>query len=164
MRLLQIDRLELLGGNRALEFGAGLNVVYGPIATGKSTVVKLIRALLGTIPDDLPQEVANNVTSLRAAVTIDTTPWNILRRLVSTDTALVEIVGPRESDLIPASKPTRSHPETYSTWLLRSLNMPQISVPAAPTRPESDPSPVTFTDFLNYCILRGDEIDNSVFG
>jgi AAA domain len=54
MRLLQLDRLELYGGNRTLEFHPGVNVVYGPIATGKSTIVKLIRALLGTIPDDLP--------------------------------------------------------------------------------------------------------------
>ena len=46
-RLVQIDRLELEGGGRVIEFGSGLNVVYGPIATGKSTVVKLIRALFG---------------------------------------------------------------------------------------------------------------------
>lgn len=164
MRLLQIDRLELYGGNRVIEFGPGLNVVFGPIATGKSTVVKLIRALLGSIPDDLPPEITNNVSALRSAVTLGTGQWNILRRIVTTDTALVEIVGENESLLIPAAKPTRSHPGTYSGWLLNTLEMPQISVPAAPTRAESDPSPVTFTDFLNYCVLRGDEIDNSVFG
>jgi hypothetical protein len=164
MRLLQVDRLELYGGNRVIEFGPGLNVVYGPIATGKSTVVKLIRALFGTIPDDLPPEITNNVSALRSAVTLGTGRWNILRRLVTTDTALVEVVGESDSLLLPAAKPTRSHPGTYSSWLLRILDMPETSVPAAPSRPESDPTPVTFTDFLNYCILRGDEIDNSVFG
>ena len=161
---MQIDRLELEGGGRVIEFGSGLNVVYGPIATGKSTVVKLVRALFGTIPDDLPPEITDNVSALRASVGLDGSQWKILRRLVTTDTALVEVVGDSESLLLPASKTTRSHPMTYSDWLLNTLDMPVVSVPAAPSRPESDPTPVTFTDFLNYCILRGDEIDNSVFG
>jgi hypothetical protein len=164
MRLLQVDRLDLQGGNRVIDFAPGLNVVYGPIATGKSTVVKLIRALFGSMPDDLPPEITEHVTALRAAVTLNRDHWSILRRLVTTDTALVEVVGATESRLVPAVKATISHPETYSDWLLETLDIPQMTVPAAPTRPESDPTPVTFADFLNYCILRGDEIDNSVFG
>jgi hypothetical protein len=32
------------------------------------------------------------------------------------------------------------------------------------TKAESEPTPVTFTDFFNYSVLRSDEIDSSVFG
>jgi hypothetical protein len=164
MRLLQLDRLELLGGDRACELRPGLNIVYGPIATGKSTLVKLLRALFGSIPDDLPPEVSQNVSSLRAAATVGDGAYHILRRLVTTDTALVEVVGDRQALLLPASKPTPAHLQTYSDWLLDTLRIPNIRVPAAPSRPESEPTPVTFTDFLNYCVLRGHEIDNCVFG
>ena len=109
-------------------------------------------------------EARDGVTSLRSGCTIDTNDWNILRRLVTTDTALVEIVGSDQTVLVPAKRPTPAHPDTFSDWLLRQLDIPVISVPAAPTRPESDPSPVTFNDFFNLCVLRGDEIDNCVFG
>jgi hypothetical protein len=164
VRLLQINSLELVGGDRRIELEPGVNIVLGPIATGKSTVVKLIRALFTTIPDDLAPEARDNVASLRSGCTIAVNDWNILRRLVSTDTALVEIVGNDQSVLVPAKRPTPAHPDTFPDWLLGQLDIPAISVPAAPTRPESDPSPVTFTDFFNLCVLRGDEIDNCVFG
>lgn len=164
MKRLEIDSLELVGGDRRLDLEPGLNVVYGPIATGKSTIVKLLRALLTSVPDDLPPEVTQQVTSLRASVRISDGSWNILRRLVTTDTSLVEIVSADETVLVPARKATASHPVTMSDWLLGQLDIPNVSVPAAPTRPESDPTPVSFADYLNYCILRGDEIDNCVFG
>lgn len=164
MRLLQIDSLELVGGGRRLDFDPGLSVVYGPIATGKTTVVKLLRALLTSVPDDLPEEVRDHVTSLRSTAQIAGRQWNILRRLVTTDTLLVELVSGDDTALVPARKPTEVHPTTLSDWLLGELDIPNIRVPTAPSRPESDPTPVTFTDYMNYCILRGDEIDNCVFG
>ena len=164
VRQLQVDSIDLVGGDRQVELLPGLNVVLGPIATGKSTFVKLLRALFTSIPDDLAPEVTANVTALRAACTISSHRWNILRRLVSTDTSLVEIVSEDETVLAPARKPTPSHPSTYSDWLMQTLDLPVITVPAAPTRPESDPTPVTFSDFFNYSVLRGDEIDSSVLG
>jgi hypothetical protein len=164
MRLLEVDSLELIGGDREIAFQAGLNVVLGPIATGKSTIVKLLRALFTSIPDDLAPEVQERVTSLRSTCRIGEAQWHILRRLVATDTAIVEIVGDEETALVTARRPTPAHPETLSDWLLQQLEMPRISVPAAPTRPESDPTPVTFSDYFNLCVLRGDEIDNCVFG
>lgn len=164
VRQLQVDSIDLVGGDRHVELVPGLNVVLGPIATGKSTFVKLLRALFTSIPDDLAPEVTANVTAVRSACTISSRRWNILRRLVSTDTSLVEIVGEDETILAPARKSTPTHPSTYSDWLMKTLDLPMITVPAAPTRPESDPTPVTFSDFFNYSVLRGDEIDSSVLG
>ena len=66
MRRLQIDSMELIGGDRTLEFSPGLNVVLGPMATGKSTIVKLIRALFASVPNDLAPEIGVNVPSIRA--------------------------------------------------------------------------------------------------
>jgi hypothetical protein len=164
MRLLEIESLELIGGDRRIEFEAGLNIVLGPMASGKTTIVKLLRALFTSMPDDLAAEVQEHVTSVRATSRIGESEWHILRRLVATDTAIVEIVGDDETALVTARRATPAHPETLSDWLLQRLQMPRISVPAAPTRPESDPTPVTFSDYFNLCVLRDDEIDNNVFG
>ena len=164
MRVLQVDSIELVGGDRLIDFDSGLNIVLGPIATGKSTIVKLLRALFASMPDDFAPEVSDNVTSLRSECVVGSHTWHILRRLVSTDTALVEIVSADETVLASAQRPTSTHPLTLSEWLLTQLDIPVMSVPAAPTRPESDPTPVTFSDYFNYCVLRGDEIDNCVFG
>lgn len=163
MTLLQVNSLELVGGDRSIDFEPGVNVVVGPIATGKSTLVKLLRALLGNVPS-MPVEVEQNVSSVRASVTIGPETIHIMRRLVSTDTALVEVVGVDEALLLPASRATATRDLTYAAWMLQRLDLPQIAVPAAPTRPESEPTSVSVADYLNYSFLRGDEIDNCVFG
>jgi DNA repair exonuclease SbcCD ATPase subunit len=163
MTLLQVNSMELVGGDRSLDLQPGVNVIVGPIATGKSTLVKLLRALFGNVPS-MPPEVEQNVTSIRASVTIGDEPFNIMRRLVTTDTALVEIVNGDEALMLPASRPTATRDLTYSAWMLQHLDLPQIAVPAAPTRPESEPTSVSVADYLNYSFLRGDEIDNCVFG
>src|SRR5579884_1507379 len=75
VRQLQVDSIDLVGGDRQVELLPGLNVVLGPIATGKSTFVKLLRALFTSIPDDLAPEVTANVTALRAACTISSHRW-----------------------------------------------------------------------------------------
>lgn len=163
MTLLQVNSIELVGGGRSIGFGPGVNVVVGPIATGKSTLVKLLRALFAGIPS-MPVEVNENVTSLRASVTFGDDEVRLMRRLVTTETALIEVVDGDEALLLPATRSTATREVTYASWLLRKLDLPEIAVPAAPTRPESDPTSVSAADYLNYSFLRGDEIDNCVFG
>lgn len=65
MRQLQVDSIELVGGDRRIEFQPGVNVVLGPISSGKSTLVKLMRALFASVPSDLAPE-AQQLPSLRA--------------------------------------------------------------------------------------------------
>lgn len=164
MRTLQVNWLELVGGERSVTFEPGLNVVVGPIATGKSTLTRLIRALFTDVPLDLPPEVKDNVEALRSSSVIGGETWNILRRLVTTKTAKVELVGVKDTFLLPASRATRTTSLTYSDWLLDQLSLPKVEVPSAPTRATSDPTPLSISDFLNYSFLRGEEIDNCVFG
>lgn len=163
MTLLQVNSIELVGGERTIELGPGLNVIVGPIATGKSTLVSLLRALFGASPT-MPVEVEENVSSIRAELMIGSDIVHVMRRLVTTDTALVEVVDGDDAMLLPAKRPTATRDLTYASWLLRKLGLPEIEVPAAPTKPDSAPTSVSVIDYLNYSFLRGDEIDNSVFG
>ena len=49
-------------------------------------------------------------------------------------------------------------------WLLAHLDLPRVDVPSAPTRPGSDPTPVSINDYLLYSYLAQDELGFSVFG
>ncbi len=61
-------------------------------------------------------------------------------------------------------KPTRTADYTYGTWLLDAMGLPTLRVPKAPTKPDSELSPLSINDFMMYCTLEQDEIDKSVFG
>jgi len=67
---LRVERLALVGTSREPRFQEGLNVVLGPITTGKSTLMKLLRVLLGSGLPALPPEVRDNVTALAGEVLV----------------------------------------------------------------------------------------------
>lgn len=64
---LQLLKVDLVGGGREVAFKVGLNLIIGDITTGKTTFVRLIRAMLGTMPHGLPPEV-NYVQAIRGHV------------------------------------------------------------------------------------------------
>lgn len=187
MHELRVDRLDLVGGGRQIVFHPNFSVIKGSITTGKTTIVRLLRAALGRVPTHLPPET-DAIRSVRALAVLGDETWMIDRPLVTTATAIVSlgrqeladetIDGEPEADddvrdgtyvivdaiRLPAERPTSTVSETYLAWLLRRLNLPEVSVPRARTDILSEPTPVTINDWLNYCIVRDDEIDTSVFG
>lgn len=82
----------------------------------------------------------------------------------SSQTAVIEIAGDAVALRLPLARPTTAQELTYGQWLLDKFDLPRISVPSAPTRIESEPTPVSIRDYLNYCELTESEIDDSVFG
>ncbi|MGY2746232.1 hypothetical protein [Arthrobacter sp. UYCu723] len=164
---LRIVEVELLGGGRNIQLFPSLNFVRGDITTGKTTFVRLLRALLGTVPDVLPPEVGL-VRALRGTVQLRRNTWHVYRPLVTTRTAPVEVARfdadddtlSQEAVRLPASGAEAS----YSRFLLDQLTLPAVSVPEARTDPTSRLSAVSMTDWLGYCIVTGDELDSDVFG
>ena len=182
MHNLRLDSIHLVGGNREVRFKSGFSVVRGTIASGKTTLVKLIKAMLGRVPEDLPPETGE-IRSLRGRVRLASEAWVIDRPLVSTPTKIVSLgqrqdVGPaggvgadgtpRDTILdtlrLPAVKPIASEQHTYQSWILNKLGLPEVSVPRARTRVTSPPTPVTINDWLGYCIIKDEDLDTSVFG
>lgn len=173
---LRVHRLDLVGGRRTIDFVAEFSVVRGSITTGKTTIVRLLRALLGRVPSHLPPETGV-VRSVRGRVSFGRETWEIDRPLVTTKTAIVSLTR-READpddndngdliidalRLPAERSTATEPVTYMEWLLDELGIPSVAVPRARTDVTSESSPVTINDWLLYCIVRDDEIDTMVFG
>lgn len=177
MHELRVHELDLVGGSRKIYFGSDFSVVSGSITTGKTTIVRLLRALLGRVPSHLPPETGI-VRSVRGRVSFGTELWEIDRPLVTTKTAIVSLsrrepAGAIDEDTdevivdtlrLPSERSTVAEPLTYMEWLLNRLGIPSVAVPRARTDVTSESSPVTINDWLLYCIVRDDEIDTTVFG
>lgn len=148
-----------------MEFRPGLNIVAGPIATGKTTFLRMCRALLGGAIEHFPPEARQHVSAIAGTLKLADHQFDVVRPLVSTDTAKVEIAGVDEAWRLPASRPDATSPLTYNNWLLDQLKLPQIRVPSAPTRPtDSAWTPISINDYMLYCHIPSEAIDSSVFG
>ena len=157
-----VHNIKLDGGGRDLTLGPGLNIITGPIASGKTTLVRYIRFLLGQSIVQLPKEARANVTAVSGSVDLNGSVFSIVRPAVTTADARVEVAGDDQTWRLPAK--SASDGNTYVNWLLKQLDLPRIEVPSAPTRPDSDRTPVSVNDYFLYSYLAQDELGFSVFG
>jgi hypothetical protein len=162
---LRINSISLVGTSRSIQFTKGLNVIEGPISTGKTSMMRLLAVVLGAPHDGITPEVDRAVSELAADLRIGERDFAVVRRLVKTDTAPVQIAGEGIAMRLPAMRPDATSALSYGMWLLDSLGLPTLRVPQAPTRPEDSPFvPVSISDYMRYCRLRQDEIDVDVLG
>jgi hypothetical protein len=161
---VSLSQIALIGTERKVKFEPGLNIVTGPIASGKTTLLRLCRALLGANLDSLIPELREHVTSLAGELSIAQSAVSIVRPAVSTKTAKVDIATETTALRLPAMEREYPGQRTFGDWLLEELHYPSLRVPTAPSRPESESSPLTINDFFLYCHLTQQEIDSSVFG
>ncbi|WP_218009686.1 hypothetical protein [Actinomadura kijaniata] len=163
---LRINKVELVGGGRQVFFGSGLNVIFGDITTGKTTLVRLIRGLLGVMPDGLAPET-QRITGILGDVLLGDSNWRIYRPRAASRSAMIEIAEQIVTDRRPPVAmrlPAAGSGQNYSSFMLDQLSIPVVSVPQARTRPTDKLTPITMTDWLGYCIIAGDELDTQVFG
>ncbi|MYB17314.1 MAG: hypothetical protein F4X41_09870 [Chloroflexi bacterium] len=159
---MQVNEIRLEGANRSIAFFPGLNIITGPIASGKTTLVRYLRFLLGSSLKRPPSEARRNVFAVTGSLELADRTYLVMRPAVTTRNARVEIAGGDETWRLPASESPDGN--TYLNWLLARLNLPRIAVPSAPTRPDSDPTPVSINDYLLYSYLAQNELGFSVFG
>lgn len=162
---LRVQKLVLVGTSREVFFEPGLNVIHGPISTGKSGLMRLLRIALGSEYEGISPEVDGTVTDLACELLLGEEHYGVRRRMVRTSTADVEIAGDNDALVLPAMRAGPGAPLSYGDWLLEKLGLPRLEVPAAPSRPgESAFVRVTINDYLRYCRLTQEEIDVDVLG
>jgi hypothetical protein len=160
---IHINKISLLSTGCEFQLKPGLNIITGSITTGKTTLIKCCRGLLGSVIKNFSREARENITNLAGEVCIGENVYEIIRPFVTSVNATVLIAGEYESLRLPALR-GKSNEQTYGTWLLEKLNLPTLRVPTAPTQDDSDTSNLSINDYMMYCHLRQDEIDDSVFG
>jgi energy-coupling factor transporter ATP-binding protein EcfA2 len=161
---LRIESIRLVGAERYYQFAPGLNIIVGSIATGKSTLQRCMRGLLGSGLENFSHEAKRAITSLAGELLIGDQKYDVIRPFTTTRTAIVDIAGNAENHRFPVLQLTENYALTYGSWLLQKLDLPLLEVSAAPTQPDSSTTPVTINDYLMYCTLQQGEIDNNVFG
>ena len=159
---IQVNEVTLEGAHRSVSLSPGLNIITGPIASGKTTFVRYLRFLLGSSLGQPPREARSNVTAVSGSVDIANESFSIIRPAVTTANARVEIASHDETWRLPATSSPDGN--TYVNWLLARLDLPRIDVPSAPTRLDSEPTPVSINDYFLYSYLAQDEIGRAVFG
>lgn len=165
---LLIAQVSLLGGDRSVSFSGGLNLITGPISTGKTTLIRLLEVALSVTPSDLPPETAS-VNALQASLELGEKRWGIYRPLVSTSDSIVSVAemdnftsdDPLE---FAVSMPARGYEGSYSRFMLDRLKLPAVALPETGAGGVDRLNPVSMTDFLNYCVIRGEDLDSDVFG
>ena len=158
---VSIEQVHLLGADRTVEFRGGLNIIVGPIATGKSTLVTLLRFLLGGKLGSLPPETKETVNAISGHVFLSDGSYSIVRPVVTTPTAKVDIASDQGTWRLPAASAVQG--DTYLSWLLDRLSLPRLKMPSAPTKPESESTPVSIRDYWLYSYLSQKELGFEIF-
>ena len=77
MANIRIEQIDLVGGDRSVRFDGDLSIVKGSITTGKTTIVRLLRALLGRVPHHLPPETGTHLPAAGEYVAVHPTCFHL---------------------------------------------------------------------------------------
>ena len=161
---LRIDKIALGQTSREVRFGTGLNVIVGDSTTGKTALMRLLRVLLGTGYDGIIPEL-RGVPNVSGRLVIEDEDVAVVRRLVQSEDAAVDVAADGFAARLPARSTDRPDRLTYASWLMGRLDLPELRVPTAPSRPaESPTTPVSISDYLRYCRLTQDQIGVDILG
>jgi hypothetical protein len=161
---LAIRKLSLVGTTREINFERGLNVVLGDLTTGKTPLMRALRVFLGTSYDGIIPEFSH-VSDLAGNLEIGDVTVSVVRRLVQSRDASVDIAAEGFSARLPVRSPKRPGMPTYNSWFLEKFGLPELRVPTAPSKPaESATTPVSVADYLRYCRLTQDQIAKDILG
>lgn len=161
---LRVERIALGQTDREVTFKPGLNVIVGDSTTGKTALMRLLRVLLGSSYDGVIPEL-RGIPNLSGRFLVGADEVSVVRRLVQSDDADVDVAAAGFAARLPARKAERSDRLTYASWLMQRLGLTELRVPTAPSRPaESPTTPVSISDYLRYCRLTQDQIGVDILG
>ncbi len=168
---LSVIRLALLAPGAVYDarFHDGVNVIAGPISTGKSSVLALIDYALGASSRPKYPEISKcsdvllecDVAGERLVVQRSLHSVNRKARVYqgTIDDVLTESVDGEEVSAVhdPGDK-------SISRELLRRLRLDNIKVKTAPTQPSSDLSTFSLRDLMHFLYVDQDRIDSPKSG
>jgi hypothetical protein len=160
---LRIDKVMLNGFRRdyVFQFGSGLNIIAGPIGTGKSSLFELIKYGFGG-DGVIKAEVQNSVQSVSLIVHFGETTLMLTRAL---GTGLVTVARHPDGEMVgefPIAR--RKDVEDISSFLLQQVDLEPVQMPSSRARPSRRKTTFSFFDVFKYLYLPQEDIDTSVVG
>jgi hypothetical protein len=161
---LRVRQISLIGTSRTVKFEPGLNVILSSTTTGKTSLMRLLRVLLGSDYDGIIPEL-RPVPDVSGRLEIGEERVAVVRRLVQSDNAAVDVATDEVALRLEAMRSERPDQFSYGDWLIEQLGLPHLRVPTAPSRPaESATTPVSISDYLRFCRITQKQIDVDVLG
>ncbi|MEU8312008.1 hypothetical protein [Micromonospora sp. NPDC048887] len=160
----RISSVELAtdAGNYTYSFAGPCTVLDGPVGTGKSSLLELIKHVLGGNAVLTPV-VRSEVNRVRAQISLNGIPLELTRGLAGKAATSVEFRDPRDG-LLVEQVPIRSTADraNVSETLLSMLGIPVVAMPRARTKATAASVPLTFNDIFSYLYVEQQEIDRSI--
>ena len=159
---MRIERIDLDAGSEHVVFDLArpCTVLHGPVGTGKSSLLELIKYVLGG-NGILTNVVRNEVRGVSAVVNLNGNRVE-LRRAIGKEANYVEIFEPHGGLVATHSIRPRPDQATISDALLELLGFPRVSMPRARTKATAATVPLTFNDLFGYLYVEQQNIDRSV--
>lgn len=160
---MRIDEIVLAtnAGDYHFSFTSPCTVLQGPVGTGKSSLLELIKFVIGGTAVLTPV-IRSEVRAVQAQVNLAGTPL-MLRRGLGRDATTVQVIDPRdEGEVRRLSVRPRPDEQSLSDALLEILGIPRVRIPRARTRATGANVPLTFNDLYAYLYVEQQDIDRSV--
>ena len=146
-------------------FQPGLNIIAGPIFTGKTALLEFIDYCLGAGSHPQHLEIQRKVRAALLEVSIGAHSFVIERPLFSTDQrgtihecSLAALST--QHDAIPVRTRQMPGQESIGSYLLRRLGLFNIFLKEAPTKAASGVDMMSFRDLMWFCYLEHERLDN----
>lgn len=163
--LLRRLRLIGAGGDSTFDFKKYITVITGPVASGKTSMLEMIKHGLGG-DAVITAAVRRDVRAVELLVRIGEERF-LLERPIGrgSDVAAVTLANPAgepigERQLVPVS--SRVGEATLSQFLMGRLEIPQLRFPRSARDPDEDLTAVTFNDVYGLMYLDQDQIDSAI--
>lgn len=169
---LLITQLILIGyrKNYTIPFFEGVNIIYGDIATGKSSILRLIKYLLGGNSIKVDTEITSSVKYAILEISVDGKKYCIQRDIYDSNRDVEvyscpfdEIEDNFPEQLYAALKPREPGDEkkSLSEFLLELFNFPSAQLKQAPTKDSSKTARLSILDLFKYIYLNQDDVGST---
>lgn len=159
-----IESLEVRtdAGGQVYEFKTGVNAVTGPVGSGKSSMLEVLKYGLGGSAKLMPA-VRDNVKTVKVKFRAGDEHWQFTRELRSNVVNVVDLKT--QESLGEWARTDRQNMRKVGPSLLEALGLPaDWRIPKSRKKPTDETVPVSFWDVHKYLYLDQNRIDTSVIG
>lgn len=149
-------------GEQVYEFKTGVNAVTGPVGSGKSSMLEVLKYGLGGSAKLMPA-VRDNVKDVKVRFRAGDEHWEFTRELRSN---VINVVDLKTQEWLGEwARTDRQNMRKVGPSLLEALGLPSDwRIPKSRKKPTDETVPVSFWDVHKYLYLDQNRIDTSVIG
>lgn len=161
---LIIKELTILGTNKnyTIPFNSGINIIWGDLDCGKSSILSIISYCLGASSLDTYEELEEKARSARLAVEINKELYFFERELFNKNQYIKGYKNKVDHDIAPivlSPNLDGDAPDGYiSFFIMDLLGLPITKVKVSPSKTDSTMNRVGFKDVLKFLYLKQKDI------